>query len=87
MDFEPVPLQKKHVDKFIDVAEYSNINDLFYITDLLITDYSSSIFEYSLMNKPMLFLHMMKFSILFQEAFTEIISILHPAKLFTHLMN
>ncbi len=52
---EPVPLQKKHADKFIDVAEYSNINDLFYITDLLITDYSSSIFEYSLMNKPMLF--------------------------------
>ena len=39
----------------IDVTSYPNINDLFYITDLLITDYSSSIYEFSLMRKPMLF--------------------------------
>lgn len=34
---------------------YPNINDLFYVTDLYITDYSSGMYEFSLMNKPMLF--------------------------------
>lgn len=51
----PVPIQDAHKDKFLDVSDYGNINDLFYITDLLITDYSSNIFEFSLMHKPMLF--------------------------------
>lgn len=51
----PVPIDEKYQDKFIDVGTYPNINDLFYITELLITDYSSNIFEYSLMRKPMLF--------------------------------
>lgn len=52
---EPVPIAEKYRDRMMDVGDYLNINDLFYITDLLITDYSSNIFEYSLMNKPMLF--------------------------------
>lgn len=52
---EPVPIDERFRDKFIDVNSYPNINDLFYFTDLLITDYSSNIFEYSLMKKPMLF--------------------------------
>ena len=51
----PVPIDEKYRDKFIDVGTYPNINDLFYITELLITDYSSNIFEYSIMRKPMLF--------------------------------
>lgn len=52
---EAVPIDEKYSDVFIDVGKYPNINDLFYITDLLITDYSSNIFEYSLMGNPMLF--------------------------------
>lgn len=51
----PVPIPEQYKDKFVDVNLYPNINDLFYITELLITDYSSNIFEYSLMRKPMLF--------------------------------
>ena len=41
--------------RFIDVTDYNNINDLFLISDLLITDYSSVFFDYSLLNKPILF--------------------------------
>ena len=52
---EAVPIPKQYQDKFVDVNKFPNINDLFYITDLLITDYSSNIFEYSLMKKPILF--------------------------------
>lgn len=48
-------IEKRHQDKFFDLMDYPNINDLFYIVDLLITDYSSNIFEYSLMRKPMMF--------------------------------
>lgn len=51
---DPVPIEK-YTDKFIDMTSYPDINNLFYITDLLITDYSSCIYEFSLMHKPMLF--------------------------------
>lgn len=39
----------------IDLSEEREINDLLFITDILITDYSSVCFEYSLLNKPMIF--------------------------------
>lgn len=52
---DPVPISDRHKDIFVDVGRYPNINDLFYITEVLITDYSSNIFEFSLMKKPMLF--------------------------------
>lgn len=51
---QPVPIGK-YSDKFLDLTSYHDINNLFYITDLLITDYSSCIYEFSLMHKPMLF--------------------------------
>ena len=51
---QSVPIEK-YSDKFLDLTSYHDINNLFYITDLLITDYSSCIYEFSLMHKPMLF--------------------------------
>ena len=51
---EAVPIRPEHADRLYDFNEYRNINELFYITDLLITDYSSSMYEFILMDKPML---------------------------------
>lgn len=51
---EKVPIREEHADRFLDLGTYPNINDLFYVTDLLITDYSSSIYEFLLMKKPVL---------------------------------
>ena len=51
------------------MGTYPNINDLFYITDLLITDYSSNIFEYSLMRKPMMFFAFDKVQYSFSRGF------------------
>lgn len=51
---EPVPLEEQWKDRFFDMNTYPDINELFSITDVLITDYSSSMFEYALLNKPML---------------------------------
>jgi CDP-ribitol ribitolphosphotransferase len=45
----------KYAGFFYDFTDYREVNDLLLITDLLITDYSSICFEYSLLDKPMLF--------------------------------
>lgn len=66
---ERVPIKEAHKDKFMDVGKFPNINDLFYVTDLLITDYSSNIFEYSLMKKPMLFFAFDKVQYSFSRGF------------------
>ncbi len=66
---DSVPIDRKYSDKFIDVGNYPEINDLFYITDLLITDYSSNIYEFSLMKKPMLFFAFDKVQYSFSRGF------------------
>lgn len=48
-----IPEEYKHC--IIDASEIREVNDILFITDLLITDYSSVIYEFSLFNKPMLF--------------------------------
>lgn len=46
----------EHCKNFaFDVSKTMNIEDLLFIADICITDYSSLIFEYSLFEKPMLF--------------------------------
>ena len=40
----------------IDVTSYPNINDLFLAADVLVTDYSSVMFDFSVTGKPMAFL-------------------------------
>ena len=49
------PIEKRHEDRIIDLSHYKNINDLYYVTDIMITDYSSAYYEFSLMNRPILF--------------------------------
>ena len=39
----------------IDLSNEREINDLLFVSDILITDYSSVCFEYSLLNRPMIF--------------------------------
>ncbi|OFD53583.1 putative CDP-glycerol:glycerophosphate glycerophosphotransferase [Bacillus mycoides] len=38
-----------------DYSLYPNVNDLFLVTDILVTDYSSIPFEFCLLNKPIIF--------------------------------
>lgn len=52
---EKIEIKEYMKDRIFDFTEYPNINDLYYITELLITDYSSNYYEYALMKKPVLF--------------------------------
>lgn len=39
---------------WIDVSDYDNVNKLYWIADILISDYSSAFFDYGLLGKPMI---------------------------------
>lgn len=52
---EHIEIPEKYQDKIFDFSNYKDINNLFYITNILITDYSSNIYDFSLLNRPILF--------------------------------
>ena len=51
---EKAPISDNQRDVFYDLSE-CNLNDLFYITDVLITDYSSCFYDFLLLGRPVLF--------------------------------
>ena len=50
-----VEIPAEYEGKIIDMSENEELNELLFITDILITDYSSVVFEASLLDIPMLF--------------------------------
>lgn len=52
---EPVPIRSDQKDRFLDLTHYHDGLGLLHSTDILISDYSSIIYEYSLLERPMLF--------------------------------
>ena len=49
------PIDPALADFVIDVSDYPDINELMLVSDVLVTDYSSAIYEYSLLGRPMAF--------------------------------
>lgn len=49
-----IDIPEEYKDKIKDFSDYGDINELLYITDILITDYSSNIYDYSLLNRPII---------------------------------
>ena len=47
-------ISSDHADRFLDLSDES-INELMYVSDVLITDYSSCFYDYLLLQKPILF--------------------------------
>ncbi len=50
-----VDIPPEYQNYIIDMSDNEELNDLLFVTDILITDYSSVVFEASLLNIPMLF--------------------------------
>lgn len=48
-------IEKEYKDRVIDLSKNEELNELLFVTDILITDYSSVIFEAALLDIPMLF--------------------------------
>lgn len=46
---------EQYKDFVLDVSKYDDINELYVVSDLLITDYSSVFFDYAILKRPMLF--------------------------------
>ena len=47
-------IEEEYKDRIIEFSYYPDINQLFYVTEILITDYSSNIYEFSLQKKPII---------------------------------
>jgi CDP-ribitol ribitolphosphotransferase len=54
-NFEDLNLPKNSGDFYLDFSDEREINNILMVSDILITDYSSVIFEYSLLSKPIVF--------------------------------
>jgi teichoic acid ribitol-phosphate primase len=52
---ESAPIPAGLEDFAIDVSDHPDIHELMHVSDVLVTDYSSAIFEFSLLNRPMAF--------------------------------
>lgn len=52
---KPIEISAQYADRILDFSLFPDINELFYVTDILITDYSSNIYEFSLHKKPIIF--------------------------------
>lgn len=50
-----INIPEEYKEYIIDFSDYPDINELLYITDILITDYSSNIYDFSLLNRPIIF--------------------------------
>ncbi|WP_394279475.1 CDP-glycerol glycerophosphotransferase family protein [Microbacterium sp.] len=52
---EPIEIPEQYRDRFFDFTHYRDGLNLLHAVDVLITDYSSIIYEFSLLDRPMLF--------------------------------
>ncbi|EGQ3357512.1 CDP-glycerol glycerophosphotransferase family protein [Staphylococcus pseudintermedius] len=50
-----IKIPKKYENYFKDISNYREVNDILFITDILISDYSSLIYEFAVFKRPMLF--------------------------------
>jgi CDP-glycerol glycerophosphotransferase len=46
---------RAHGERVVDVSDYEDIRDLYLAADVLVTDYSSSMFDFAITGKPLLF--------------------------------
>lgn len=49
------PIPEAYTDRIVDFTSYPDVNKLLQVVDIMITDYSSIIYEYSLLKRPMIF--------------------------------
>ena len=48
-------IPRQYQQYFVDVSEFREVNDILFVTDILISDYSSLVYEFAVFKRPMLF--------------------------------
>ena len=48
-------IPREYEQYFVDVSNFREVNDILFITDVLISDYSSLVYEFAVFKRPMLF--------------------------------
>ncbi|SUM61611.1 glycosyl glycerophosphate transferase involved in teichoic acid biosynthesis [Staphylococcus saprophyticus] len=48
-------IPREYQEYFVDVSDFREVNDILFITDILISDYSSLVYEFAVFKRPMLF--------------------------------
>ena len=48
-------IPRQYQEYFVDVSEFREVNDILFVTDILISDYSSLVYEFAVFKRPMLF--------------------------------
>lgn len=52
---ELIQIDTEYQDRIFEFSHFKNLEELFYVTDILITDFSSNIYEFALFKKPIVF--------------------------------
>ena len=52
---EKPPIEERFRDRIIDLSDVTDIHDLYPVTDIMVTDYSSAYYEFSMFKRPVLF--------------------------------
>lgn len=48
-------IPEQYKNHFVDISDFREVNDILFITDILISDYSSLVYEFAVFKRPMLF--------------------------------
>lgn len=48
-------IPREYKKYFVDVSDFREVNDILFVTDILISDYSSLVYEFAVFKRPMLF--------------------------------
>ncbi|ASW53346.1 bifunctional glycosyltransferase family 2 protein/CDP-glycerol:glycerophosphate glycerophosphotransferase [Plantactinospora sp. KBS50] len=51
-DRAKAPVTRQEIERVRDVSEYPSVEDLYLVADVLVTDYSSLMFDYSVLDRP-----------------------------------
>ena len=48
-------IPREYEQYFVDVSDFREVNDILFVTDILISDYSSLVYEFAVFKRPMIF--------------------------------
>ena len=80
-------IPRQYQQYFVDVSEFREVNDILFVTDILISDYSSLVYEFAVFKRPMLFYAFDLEDYITSRDFMNLMKPLYQERLLRHLLN